>query len=148
MTNRPRRVLIVDDERDIREVLRLNFELEGWVVREWSTGADVLTEIESFQPDWLVLDLRMPGVDGWSVLRSLRSDPATVALPVAVVTGESDIEHVFDGWEPGLFEHLQKPFSPSVLVEIGARAGTAAAVAGDRALALLASLDAVDRARE
>lgn len=139
-----RRVLVVDDEHDIRDVCRLNFELAGWEVAESPSGADLLGLVADWSPDCIVLDLRMPGVDGWSVLRALRSDPATVGLPIVLMSGDADAADDLDGWEPGLLECVHKPFSPRDLVATCDRPAAPPDRIQRSAAALLASLDRLE----
>ena len=117
MTDSPRTVLVVDDEREIRELCRVNLELAGYRVVEAADGADALEVVARDHPDFVFLDLMMPEVDGWEVLRRLRSDPATVSLPVVLMTARSAEEDQIRGWESGIFDYIVKPFNPLRLTE-------------------------------
>lgn len=82
-------VLVVDDEPDVRLIARLVLQADGYDVREVSSGAEALAELDaSGPPDVLLLDVRMPGIDGWEVLRRLRADPAGPRVPVVVFTAD------------------------------------------------------------
>lgn len=135
-----REVLLVDDEADIRELCRINLELAGWTVREASHAGDVLPELQRQRPDAVVLDLRMPGGDGWSVLARLKSDPALVGIPVVLLSADSTANERLDCWVPGLLELVEKPFLPATLVEALHRAGDADADVAEHAVRVLAEL--------
>src|SRR5436305_12579537 len=110
-------VLIVDDDPDIRGILAFTMEDAGYAVREAGDGAQAITAMEKKAPDCLVLDLMMPGVDGFGVLRSKRQlgiAPEARVLILTCKTAERD--HV-RGWERGADEHLTKPFDPDELVD-------------------------------
>lgn len=98
-------VLVIEDDSDIRGLIVSKLRRLGCVVREAATGETGLVELRQV-PDLLVLDVLLPGIDGWEVLRRLRADPATADLPVLVVSIERPSST--PGLEPGRF--LPKPF--------------------------------------
>jgi CheY-like chemotaxis protein len=84
-----RTVLVVDDEPDVRLIARLVLQADGYDVREVESGEAALADLDAKgNPDILLLDVRMPGIDGWEVLRRLRSDPDGARVPVVIFTAD------------------------------------------------------------
>lgn len=113
-----RRILIVDDEDDIREVAALTLEtIAGWEVVSANSGAQGLARAAEHQPDAILLDVMMPGMDGPATFRELRKNPATAGIPVLLLTAKvqsSDQRRFADlGVEAVLF----KPFDPMTLAD-------------------------------
>lgn len=111
-----REVLIVDDEPDIRGVLAFTLEDAGYEVREAGDGAQAIAELEAHAPDLLVLDLMMPGVDGFGVLRSRRQLGLAPETRVLILTAKTAERDYVRGWELGADEYLTKPFDPEEFV--------------------------------
>ena len=111
------RVLVVDDEEGIRVLCRVNLELGGFEVVEAGDGPEALERARSCQPDLILLDVMMPGMDGWEVLARLKSDDATAAIPVVLLTARSAEEDQIRAWGEGVADYLTKPFNPTALVE-------------------------------
>src|SRR6202020_3177483 len=110
------RVLIIDDEEDIREVAALSLEtVAGWQVMTANSGAQGLARAIEHQPDAILLDVMMPGMDGPTTFRELRKNPATAKIPVLLLTAKvqgADQRRFADlGVEAVLF----KPFDPLTL---------------------------------
>ena len=116
------RVLVVDDEEDIRELCRVNLEFEGFEVVDASGGAEALELVARSRPDVVFLDLMMPGMDGWEVLRRLKEDDTTADIPVVLLTARTAEEDQMRGWQEGILEYVSKPFNPLSLVEWAKRA--------------------------
>ena len=117
-----RKILVVDDERTIREVLRRYLELEGFAVTEAETGPQALSILGSLKPDLIILDIMLPGVDGFSITRRLRQpaerNPLRIEgdIPIILLTARgSEIDRVA-GLELGADDYVTKPFSPRELV--------------------------------
>jgi DNA-binding response OmpR family regulator len=108
-------VMIVEDEPEIRLVLRTYLEDEGYVVVEAETGEQALSMSLDATPDVALVDLRLPGIHGLDVVRSMR---ATSQLPIIVVTAQADSHDVVAGLEAGADDYVTKPFIPK---ELGAR---------------------------
>ncbi len=104
-------VLVVEDERDIREVLRRYLEREGISVLTAGTGAEALHLIESIRPDLVLLDLGLPDIDGVEVL-----DAAAPAIPVVVLTARDTVSDRINGLRHGADDYVVKPFSPTEVV--------------------------------
>lgn len=111
-----RKILIIDDEDDIREVAALSLEsIANWEVVRASSGAQGLARAASEQPDAILLDVMMPGMDGPTTFRKLSEDPATAGIPVLLLTAKvqsSDQRHFAD---LGVRAVLLKPFDPLTL---------------------------------
>lgn len=110
------RVLVVDDEEDILELVRYNLAKEGYKVRCVATGEDALAAARQEVPDLIVLDLMLPGVDGLEVCRILRRDPKTAHVPIIMLTAKGEEADVVAGLELGADDYVTKPFSPRVLL--------------------------------
>lgn len=111
-------VLIVDDDDDVRLLCRVNLEFEGYRVREAVDGQAALDAVAAERPDVVLLDVMLPEVDGWTVLATLKDDPATHDLPVVMLTARSLEEDQRKGWSTGAAEYITKPFSPLVLSQV------------------------------
>ena len=108
-------VLVADDEADLVSFLRLNLGLSGYRVLEASTGEQALTLAKESQPDCIILDVMMPGLDGPATLSALRSNPVTAEIPVVFLTAKamaSEIERLLGLGARGV---LTKPFDPMSL---------------------------------
>jgi DNA-binding response OmpR family regulator len=108
-----RRILVVDDEASIREVLTQYLELEGFTVLQAADGVEALRSAEAQPPDLVVLDLMLPGMDGLEVCRRLR---ATSAVPILMLTARSDETDKLAGFAVGTDDYVTKPFSPREVV--------------------------------
>lgn len=108
-------VLLVDDEDQLRRVLRDLLEREGYEVLEAGDGGEALDQLDRHAPDIMVLDLNLPGIDGYSVLSQIRSRPATSDLPVIVLTARGDEESEVRVFELGADDFLSKPFRARAL---------------------------------
>jgi two-component system alkaline phosphatase synthesis response regulator PhoP len=109
-------ILVVDDEEDLLELIRYNLVKEGYQVRCVSTGELALHEVRVQLPDLILLDLLLPAVDGLSVCKVLKRDPATQHIPIVMVTAKTEEADVIAGLELGADDYITKPFSPRVLV--------------------------------
>ena len=120
--SKKRNILVVDDERTIREVVRRYLELEGFYVSEAETGPQALSILQESQPDLIVLDIMLPGVDGFSITRRLRSasdhNPLRTDgdIPIILLTARSNEVDRVAGLELGADDYVTKPFSPRELV--------------------------------
>jgi CheY-like chemotaxis protein len=108
-------VLLVDDEDALRRVMRDLLVRDGFEVVEARTGAEALDQVDRHAPDIVVLDLNLPGMDGYSVLSELRSRPATQRLPVIVLTAKGDEDNEVRVFELGADDFLSKPFRAKAL---------------------------------
>ena len=109
-------VLIVDDDPDIRAMLAITLEDFGYEVREAGDGVQALSALESNPPDAMVLDVMMPSLDGFGVLRELRRRDLAPDTRVMLLTCKTEERDFVRGWELGADEYLTKPFDPDTLV--------------------------------
>ena len=109
------KVLLVDDEDQLRRVMRDLLERDGYTVTEARDGVEALDQIDRHAPDIIVLDLSLPGLDGYGVLSHLRSRPATVDIPVVVLTAQGDEDNEVRVFEMGADDFLSKPFRARAL---------------------------------
>ena len=105
----PARILVVDDEDRNRRLLAAMLEAEGYSATEAADGAQALELARQSPPDLVLLDIMMPGMDGYEVARALKADAATQAIPVVMVTALDDRESRLRGLEAGAEEFVTKP---------------------------------------
>lgn len=106
---------MVDDEEDILELVRFNLSKEGYRVTCATTGEAAIENIRTDQPDLMVLDLMLPGMDGLEVARFLKNDPETRNIPIVMLTAKTEESDVVTGLEMGADDYVTKPFSPRIL---------------------------------
>jgi DNA-binding response OmpR family regulator len=106
-------VLVVDDEEDIRELVRINLELDGHAVATASSGMEALASLKESAPDVVVLDVMMPGMDGWEVLSRIKADESIrlATVPVLMLTARTDDMDRIRGGIEGAIRYITKPFS-------------------------------------
>ncbi len=110
-------MLVVDDNRVIRQLIRVNLELEGFEVVTAADGAECLDVVHEVRPDVVTLDMVMPRLDGSRTAARLRSDPRTSRLPIAIISACTQYE-VESGLAAGVDAFLAKPFEPSELIRL------------------------------
>lgn len=110
-----RSVLIVDDEPMARTLLRLMLVRAGFHVNEAEDGYDALDKVRKNQPDVVLLDVMMPGMDGFAVCEQLRSEPDTAELPIIMLSAKTDLDSINKGLRAGATVYLTKPISPEDL---------------------------------
>ena len=113
---RAARVLVVEDERDVAELLRYNLAKEGFDVLMAPHGAEALRVAREQQPDVILLDIMVPQLNGWEVCRRLKEDLETREIPIIMVTGRAEEGDKVLGFELGADDYVTKPFSPRELV--------------------------------
>jgi excisionase family DNA binding protein len=108
-------VLVVDDDARLREFVRVNLEMEGYTVREASSADEALAALEDQAPQLVLLDVVMPGVDGWQMLQRMQERHGSI--PVIMFSGKVDDESVADAEQRGARAFVGKPFDPQQLIE-------------------------------
>ncbi|HET6776929.1 MAG TPA: response regulator [Actinomycetota bacterium] len=112
------RILIVDDDAVISRLLQINFRVEGFEVDSASGWEEVSRRVAEQVPDLVILDVMMPRVDGFEILRRLKEMPATRDVPCIFLSARAQDEDRARGYALGVEEYVTKPFDPSHLVEI------------------------------
>ena len=110
-------MLIVDDDPRVREYVRVNLEMEGYAVREASSAEEGLAVLEEVSPDLVLLDVMMPEVDGWEMLRRLQERHGVGAIPVVMFSGKVEEQAAAEATARGAQGFLGKPFDPQQLIE-------------------------------
>ena len=110
-------VLLVDDERSIRTICRVNLEGDGFAVAEAADGSEALEHVRQSRPSLVLLDVMMPGVDGWSVAEQLAADDETRDIPVVFLSARAAHEDRIHAQELGAVGYVVKPFDPLQLAE-------------------------------
>jgi two-component system alkaline phosphatase synthesis response regulator PhoP len=112
-SQRPKKILIVEDEQDIAQLVRHYLEKEGYHPNIAKTGLEALNLAVSEHPDLIILDLMLPQMDGLEVCKAIRHKPETARLPVIMLTAKKEESDTIVGLELGADDYITKPFSPS-----------------------------------
>ncbi len=110
------KILVCDDERHIVRLIQVNLERQGYTVVTAYDGKEGLEKTLSEKPDLVVLDVMMPYMDGFEVLKNLRREPETESIPVIMLTAKAQDKDVFEGYSYGADMYLTKPFNPIELI--------------------------------
>jgi DNA-binding response OmpR family regulator len=110
------RVLVVDDEAIIRQLIVINLELEGFEVHTAADGVEALAKARELRPDVITLDVMMPNLDGWATAQQLRADPETRDVRIVFISARGRAADVSRGLQLGA-AYLTKPFDPDEVVE-------------------------------
>jgi len=110
------KILVVDDEEDILELVRYNLAREGYQVIRATSGEKCLKEARSEKPDLIALDLMLPGIDGLEVTKILKSDSKMLHIPIIMLTAKGEEADIVTGLELGADDYITKPFSPRILI--------------------------------
>lgn len=113
-----KRILIVDDEKDIVLVLKIALKKEGFEISEAYDGLEALEKVNAEKPDLILLDIMMPKMDGHSVNLKLKENPETARIPVIVITGRGQLKELIQAREGlTIVAYLEKPFTVASLLE-------------------------------
>jgi CheY-like chemotaxis protein len=112
------RVLVVDDDDVIRQLITVNLELEGFEVDTAVDGQDCLDKVAQVRPDVITLDIMMPRLDGWAAASRLRADPTTAGIKVVLLSARAQEADLARGSRIGVDAYLTKPFDPDELIEV------------------------------
>ncbi|HPR64405.1 MAG TPA: response regulator [Thermoanaerobaculia bacterium] len=113
----PRTLLIIDDEHDLLTFLKQVFSSEGFEVTTALDGETGITAAREIHPSLILLDIMLPGMDGWEILRVLRSDRETSDIPVVMLTARTDPESKWEGWQGGAVDYVTKPFTLTDIIQ-------------------------------
>jgi two-component system, OmpR family, phosphate regulon response regulator PhoB len=112
------RVLVIDDEAPIRLLCRVNLEAEGMEVLEAADGPSGLEKARAETPDVVLLDVMMPGLDGWGVAEELLDDSRTEDIPIVFLTARAELRDRARGIDLGGIDYVTKPFNPVELAPL------------------------------
>ena len=108
-TTRPPQIMIVDDDQDTVAILSRHLEREGFVPIQANSGAECLKKVLEVDVDVILLDLMMPGMDGFQVLKALKNSPDTAEIPIIMITARDDLDAREEGMRLGVSDFLAKP---------------------------------------
>ena len=111
-----KRILVVDDERHIVRLVEVNLQRAGYEVLTAYDGVEALEKTKADKPDMIILDVMMPRMDGFEVLKDLRANADTKDIPVIMLTAKAQDADIFKGWSSGVDSYLTKPFNPRELL--------------------------------
>ncbi|HEX7887514.1 MAG TPA: response regulator [Phenylobacterium sp.] len=117
LTERARRVLVVDDDPHIMELIVTRLELAGFDTRTARNGADAIQRLTDFRPEAMVLDINMPVLDGFGVLAHMKANDLTAKTPTMVLTARNNAADVARAVQMGARDYLSKPFNDALLVQ-------------------------------
>jgi DNA-binding response OmpR family regulator len=113
----PKKILVVDDERHIVRLIEVNLIRAGYQVVHAFDGVEALQKVEQEHPDLITLDIMMPLMDGYEVLRNLKANPVTAEIPVIIISAKAADADVFRGWQLGHDAYFTKPLNlPEIVV--------------------------------
>jgi DNA-binding response OmpR family regulator len=111
------KILLVDDEEDILDFLELILEEQGYLISKAVSGREALAAAQMHRPDLILLDVMMPEMDGWEVLKLLKADDEVSHIPVAMLTARTEMKDRIQGLQEGAIDYICKPFATKELLE-------------------------------
>lgn len=111
------KILLVDDEEDILDFLELILDEQGYTVVKANSGREALASAQMHRPDLILLDIMMPEMDGWEVLKLLKADEEVSDIPVAMLTARTEMKDKIQGLQEGAVDYICKPFATKELLE-------------------------------
>ncbi|HZD71944.1 MAG TPA: response regulator [Actinomycetes bacterium] len=112
------RILVVDDDQVIQQLLKVNLELEGYAIEVAEDGEEALEQFDEFRPNLVLLDIMMPKLDGWEVCRRLKQDADSARVPIVLLSARAQEADVQRGIELGVAAYVTKPFDPIQLLDL------------------------------
>jgi DNA-binding response OmpR family regulator len=112
----PKRILIIDDEIEFAEMVKMRLEANRYIVETAANGEEGLKKIQAQMPNLILLDVMMPGLDGYEVLRRLRHDPKMRHVPVVMLTAKGETKSIFKAQDLGSTDYLIKPCESAELL--------------------------------
>ncbi len=110
------RILVVEDEEDILELVRFNLDREGYQVVRTTSGEQALKTARAEPPDLILLDLMLPGINGLDVAKVLKNEKTTRGIPIVMLTAKGEEADIVTGLELGADDYITKPFSPKIMI--------------------------------
>lgn len=111
------RILVAEDEKDIRELIAFTLRFAGFDVLVATNGVEAVEVAEAEKPDLVILDVRMPRMSGYEACRRLKENPQTASLPVVFLSAKGQDSEIRQGLESGAEEYILKPFAPDELIQ-------------------------------
>jgi two-component system, OmpR family, alkaline phosphatase synthesis response regulator PhoP len=111
-----KKVLVVDDEQDLLDLMEIILGAEDYIVAKACNGQEALVQVQQERPDLVLLDVMMPVMDGWEVLKSLKGNDQTMNIPVVMVTAKIGEEDRARGLREGASDYICKPFAPREVI--------------------------------
>ena len=111
-----KKILVIEDEEDIIELVKYNLEKEGFAIYSADNGEDGLTKLRNLKPSLVILDLMLPGIDGLEVAKRIKKNDNLVHIPIIMLTAKTAESDIVAGLELGADDYITKPFSPKVLI--------------------------------
>ncbi|MDQ2872254.1 MAG: response regulator [Candidatus Eremiobacteraeota bacterium] len=119
---KPKTVMVVDDDRNLRKIITTNLEIAGYAVLSAANGEEALTMLDHAQPDLVLLDIMMPVMDGYETARRIRRHPSNSHVPIIMLTAKSEVEDKIAGFDAGADDYMTKPFgNQELLARVGAK---------------------------
>lgn len=109
-------IVVIEDEEDIQELIRYNLSKEGFRISPALSGEDGLKKLRAEPADLVILDLMLPGMDGFDVCKALKKNEKTQHIPIVILTAKGEESDIVTGLELGADDYIVKPFSPKILV--------------------------------
>lgn len=109
-------ILVVDDDRNLRNIIRTNLELAGYGVVDVGEAAAALRALEETIPDLVMLDVMLPGMNGYELCRRIRRHPTAAHVPIILLTARAETDDTVTGFEAGADDYITKPFSPQEMI--------------------------------
>jgi len=111
-----RKILVVDDEKELVKLITFNLVIAGYDVFSAKNGIEALEISEQENPDLIILDIMLPRIDGWEVCKRLKQNPRTSNIPIIMLSALSEVDDKLKGFDLGTDDYVTKPFSPRELV--------------------------------
>jgi DNA-binding response OmpR family regulator len=111
------KILLVDDEEDILDFLELILEEQGYSIIKANSGSEALLAAQMHHPELILLDIMMPEMDGWEVLKLLKADEEVAHIPVAMLTARTEMKDKIQGLQEGAIDYICKPFATKELLD-------------------------------
>ena len=111
------KILLVDDEEDILDFLELILEEQGYSIIKANSGGEALAAAQMHHPELILLDIMMPEMDGWEVLKLLKADEEVAHIPVAMLTARTEMKDKIQGLQEGAIDYICKPFATKELLD-------------------------------
>ncbi len=117
MSEKKGKILLIDDSGDVQDLVKMILSNEGYEVISALNGPEGILKAEDVLPDLILLDIMMPDMDGWEVIKILKSNEKTISIPVIIFTCKSELKDKLMGLREGAVDYITKPFDVNYLIE-------------------------------